>query len=114
MTEKPKTWGDIQRKWGAIVAEYTVDQVKDLIRLVVDHEKPFFTYSLLLTLKYRFDCPDPVFDLLDEIWALQKQKAPKDEFEAWDRHARSVLRQLIGDELKSAEMLRPASSNGIH
>ena len=107
---KTETWGAIQRKWGSIVADYTVEQTKDLIRNVIDHEEPFYTYSLLLILKYRWDCPDPVFDLLDDIWALQKQHAEKDEIEGWDRRACSVLRQLIGDEAKSAELLRPPSS----
>ena len=107
---KTETWGAMQRKWGSIVADYTVEQTKDLIRNVIDHEEPFCTYSLLLILKYRWDCPDPVFDLLDDIWALQKQHAEQDEIEGWDRRARSVLRQLIGGEAKSAELLRPPSS----
>ncbi len=108
------TWGDIQRRWGSIVAKYTVDQVKDLIREVIAAQKPFCTYSLLLILKYRWDCPDQVFDLLDDVWALRRQHALDDEFEAWGDRAVSVLRQLIGDEPRSAEMLRPASSNAIN
>ncbi len=112
MTEK--TWGDIQRKWGGIVSEYTVEQVKELIRSVIVREEPFYTYSLLLTLKYRWDCPDPVFDLLDEIRDLQKRKAPEDAFDPWGARARSILRQLIGDEPMSEELLRPASSNAVH
>jgi hypothetical protein len=111
---RKQTWGDIQRRWGSIVADYTIEQTKDLIRSIIEAEKPFLTYSLLLTLKYRWDCPDPVFDLLDDIWALQKQKAEPAEFDAWDRHARSILGQLIGDEPKSEAMLRPASSSRIN
>ena len=100
---KAETWGAMQRRWGSIVANYTVEQTKELIRSVLEADEPFYTYSLLLTLKYRWDCPDPVFDLLDDIWALQKQHAEKDEFETWGRRGRSTLRQLIGDEPKSAE-----------
>ena len=111
---KSETWGAMQRRWGSIVADYSVEQTKDLIRSVIQHKKPFDTYSLLLTLKYRWDCPDPVFDLLDEIWALQSRKAPEDEFAVWGNRACRVLRQLIGDEPKSAEMLRPAPSNAIN
>lgn len=109
-----KTWGDFRRRWGSIVAGYSVDQVRDLIRLVTATEEPFYTYSLLLTLKYRWDCPDPVFDLLDEIWALQKRRAPEEEFAAWGNRARSLLRQCIGHEPKSEELLRAPSSNAIN
>ena len=100
----------MQRRWGSIVAEYTVEQTKDLIRSVIAAEEPFYTYSLLLTLKYRWDCPDPVFDLLDDILALQTRTAPEGEFATWGKRARSVLRQLIGDEPKSDELLRPPPS----
>jgi hypothetical protein len=109
-----KTWGDIQRRWGSIVAQYTVEQTKDLIHHVIAAEEPFYTYSLLLVLKYRWDCPDPVFDLLDEIWALQKQHPSPEEIETWGNRACSVLRQVIGDEPKSEELLRPPSSNVIN
>jgi hypothetical protein len=109
-----RTWGEIQRKWGSIVAEYTVEQTKELIRLTVDRKEPFYTYSLLLVLKYRWDCPDPVFDLLEEIWALQKRHASREEIEAWGSRACSVLRQVIGDEPKSEELLRPLSTNAIN
>jgi hypothetical protein len=57
----------MQRRWGSIVAGYTVEQVKDLICEVTSADDDFATYSLLLILKYRWDCPDPVFDLLDDI-----------------------------------------------
>ena len=102
---KAETWGEIQRKWGSIVADYTVEQTKQLIRNIIEAEEPFYTYSLLLILKYRWDCPDPVFDLLDDIWALQKQHVEQDEIEDWDRRTRSVLRQLIGDEPRPAALL---------
>ena len=107
---KPETWGAMQRRWGSIVAAYTVEQVKDLICEVTSADDDFATYSLLLTLKYRWDCPDPVFDLLYEIWALQKQHTSPEEIVAWGKRARTVLRQLIGDEPKSAELLRPPAS----
>ena len=71
-------------------------------------------WSLLIALKFRFDCPDFPFDLLDEIHALQDRKAPEDEFATWGKLARSLLRQYIGEEPKSAEPLRPPSSNGIN
>lgn len=111
---KTETWGAMQRRWGSIVADYTVEQTKQLIRNIIEAEEPFYTYSLLLILKYRWDCPDPVFDLLDDIWALQKQHAEQDKIEGWDRRARSVLRQLIRGEAKSAEPLRPPSSSRVH
>ncbi len=109
-----ETLGQMQVRWGFIVASYTVEQVKDLIRMVVSREEPFYVYSVLLSLKFRFDCPDPVFDLLDDIRELQKQRAGDDEFNAWGAHTRSVLRQLIGDEPMSEELLRPASSNAVN
>ena len=107
---KAETWGEMQRRWGSIVANYSVEQTKDLIRTVIAAEEPFYTFSLLLILKYRWDCPDPVFDLLDDIWALQKQHTSPEEIVAWGKRARTVLRQLIGDEPKSAELLRPPVS----
>ena len=111
---KSETWGAMQRRWGSIVAGYSVEQTKDLIRTVIEAKEPFYTYSLLLILKYRWDCPDPVFDLLDEIWALQKRHASPQEFATWGKRARSVLCQVIGDEPKSAELLRPTSSSLIN
>ena len=54
---KAETWGEMQRRWGSIVAGYTVEQVKDLICEVTSADDDFATYSLLLILKYRWDCP---------------------------------------------------------
>jgi hypothetical protein len=106
---KPET-GAMQRRWGSIVAAYTVEQTKDLMRSVIAADEPLYTYSLLLTSKCRWDCPDPVFDLLDEIRPLQDRKAADKDFSRWGTRARSLLRQLTGDEPRSEELLRPTSS----
>jgi hypothetical protein len=95
---KPESWGAIQRRWGAAVSDYTVEQTKDLIREIVDVEDDFALFSLLIVLKFRFDCPDLVFELLDEINTLKDRAAPKHEFAAWGERARSSLRRYIGDE----------------
>ena len=44
---KSETWGRCSAVWGTIVAQYTVEQTKDLIRSVLEAEEPFYTYSLL-------------------------------------------------------------------
>jgi hypothetical protein len=108
-----ENWGDFQRRWGSIVASYTIGQVKELIRLVVEAGDPLYTYMLLLTLKYRWDCPDPVFDLLEEIRALKKRQPSLEAIETWGRRACSVLLQVIGDEQRCEEFQR-TPSNGIN
>ncbi len=109
-----QTLGEFHRRWGSIVATLSPVGRDDFIRDVVAQADDVATYALLIALKSRFDCPDVAFDLLDEIRPLQDRKAPKSEFAAWGNRARSLLRQFIGDEPKSEELLRPASSNAIH
>lgn len=38
-----ESWGEFQHRRGAIVSQYSVDQVKDLIRRVTAAEEPFYT-----------------------------------------------------------------------
>ncbi len=108
------SWGDTYRRWGSIVAELTPEALDDFVRGVVQEAGDVATYSLLLALKVRFDCPDIAFDLLDEIHDLRDRKASPADVAAWGKRARSLLRQWIGDEPKSDELLRPPSSNAIH
>jgi len=39
---KAETWGAMQRRWGSIVANYTVEQTKELIRSVLEADEPFY------------------------------------------------------------------------
>lgn len=90
------SWGETQRRWGAILAELPPAGRDRFIRDTIAVEDAFTTYSLLLLLKYRWDCPDLTFDLLDEIFALQARRAPEADFEVWGQRARAALRRLVG------------------
>lgn len=83
----------LQRRWGFILADLPRGAVKQFIREIVDRGDGFAIYTMLVALKFRFDCPDIVFDLLDEITALEARRAPE---EAWCEHARAALGHLVG------------------
>ncbi len=80
---KSETWGAMQRRWGSIVAGYSVEQTKDLIRSVIAADEPFYTYSLLLILKYRSGTA-PIRCSISSTTSgrLQKQHVERDEIEA--------------------------------
>ena len=111
MSKKAETWGAIQRKWGSIVADYTLEQTKDLIRSIIEAEEGFatyLTYSVLIVLKFRWDCPDLVFPLLDEVHAMQADSGISEaEYDDWVQRAQAALRRYIGDEPAA----RPQSVN---
>jgi hypothetical protein len=109
-----RSLGGLQREWGFKLAGLSPEGRDAFIRGVAADGDGLALWSLLIALKFRFDCPDFAFDLLDEIHALQARKAPEAEFVPWTEHARSLLLQYIGDEPKSDELLRPASSSRIN
>ena len=111
---EPKTWSQIQREWGSKLAGLSPGDRDNFIRGILANGDDFAVYLLLIALKFRFDCPDIAFDLLDEINALKERQAPQPEFAVWGKHARSLLRQYIGDEPKSEELLRPPSSPRVN
>jgi hypothetical protein len=97
--------GQLQVRWGFILADLPRGAVKQFIRDIVDRGDGFAIYTMLVALKFRFDCPELAFVLLDEIAELQARGAPEEEFDAWAETARTELRRLIGDEPRPAPLL---------
>ena len=88
--------GQLQRRWGCILADLPRGAVKQFILDIINRGDGFAIYTLLIALKFRFDCPELVFVLLDEIAALQVRRAPEADFDAWAQHARAALGHLVG------------------
>ena len=87
--------GQLQRRWGCILADLPRGAVKHFIRNVTDCGDGFAIYTMLIALKWRFDCPELAFVLLDEIAELQARGAPEAEFDAWAEGARVALRRFL-------------------
>jgi hypothetical protein len=95
--EHAESWGKMQVRWGFILADLPPVAVKQFISDIIDAED-FAIYTMLIALKFRFDCPEVVFEQLDDIAVLQARRAPGQEFDAWGEHARAALRAFIGDK----------------
>jgi hypothetical protein len=79
--EHTESWGKMQVRWGFILADIPPGAVMQFIRDILAAGDGFAIYTLLIALKFRFDCPELVFELLDEIAVFQARRAPETEFD---------------------------------
>jgi hypothetical protein len=106
MSKVGESWGQLRRRWGAKLFDLSPEQRNRFIRDVIAVEDAFTTACLLDALRFRFDTPDCVFALLDELHEMQNcSDTTEHDYDAWAACARAALRQYIGETPKPERML---------
>jgi hypothetical protein len=99
ITADKESFADFRRRWSGIVFDLTPENLRTFIRdTLALSDEPYRIPVTLDLLRFRFDTPDFVFELLDELRDMDASgtKEPEDYLE-WGERARAALQLYIAD-----------------